>query len=112
MPTNYTPFTKTSGDQFTAPEATEMSQQIDEEETINVAQQATIDALVIATRSYTHTQSTPAATWTITHTLGRRPASVSIWLADELVYADVAAPSTSSVVITFPSPIAGRAEIR
>lgn len=32
--------------------------------------------------SYTHTQSTPAAVWTVAHMLGRRPAAVSMFSAD------------------------------
>lgn len=60
---------------------------------------------------YTHTQSSPAATWTITHTLGRKPAAVTVWQSDELVYTDVDAPDTTTVVITFPSPMTGRVEL-
>jgi hypothetical protein len=60
---------------------------------------------------YTYTQTSPAATWTITHPLGRTPSSVTVWQSDVLVDADVETPDTSTVVITFSSPQSGRAEI-
>jgi hypothetical protein len=59
----------------------------------------------------THTQSSAAATWTITHGLGRKPASVTVWLDDELVDTDIETPDTATVVITFAFPQSGRAEI-
>lgn len=52
-------------------------------------------------------QATPLATWTIPHSLGRRPA-VALYIGGESVEADVAATSTT-VVITLPSPMAGTA---
>jgi hypothetical protein len=60
---------------------------------------------------FTHTQSMPAATWTITNTLGRYPASVLIVVGTELVDADVEFPDIATIVIIFASPTAGRAEI-
>lgn len=42
MAENYTPFTKVTGDELTAPEITEISQQLDEEEGINTAQETAI----------------------------------------------------------------------
>lgn len=60
---------------------------------------------------FTHTQTTPAATWTITNILGRYPASVTVWINDFEVDADIETPNTSTVVITFASPQSGRAEI-
>lgn len=60
---------------------------------------------------FTHTQSTPAATWTIPNTLGRYPASVLIVVGTELVDADVEFPDIATIAITFASPTAGRAEI-
>jgi hypothetical protein len=47
-PTEYTPEDWSTGDKFTASEATEMSEQIDEEEEINKSQAATIAALSAA----------------------------------------------------------------
>jgi hypothetical protein len=69
------------------------------------------DAAYDASRLYTHTQSSAAATWTITHTLGRKPSSVTVWVLDEHVITDISSPNTTTVVITFPSPTSGRAEL-
>lgn len=60
---------------------------------------------------FTYTQTSPAATWTIANTLGRFPSSVSVFVGDELVEADIETPDTSTIVITFASPQSGRAEI-
>lgn len=60
---------------------------------------------------FTHTQSSPAATWTITNTLGRYPASVLVIIGGEVVDADIATPDIGTIVITFASPQSGRAEI-
>lgn len=59
----------------------------------------------------TYNQPSPAATWTITHSLGKRPASVSVWIDDELVDTNIEVPDISTVVITFANPQTGRAEI-
>jgi hypothetical protein len=58
---------------------------------------------------FEHTQTTPSATWIIPHTLGRLP-SVKIYIAGREVGADVEA-TLSSVTITFPSAISGKAVI-
>ena len=51
-------------------------------------------------------QVTSLATWTISHTLGRRP-TVTVYIGSgELVITDLTA-STTSVTITFASPTAG-----
>jgi hypothetical protein len=60
---------------------------------------------------FTHTQSTPAATWTVNHTLGRYPKSVTVIVSNFEVLADVETPSTTQVVITFATAQSGRAEI-
>lgn len=53
-----------------------------------------------------HTQASPLATWTIPHTLGRRPA-VAVYLdSGEEVEADVTV-SNVSVTVTFASPVSG-----
>lgn len=67
--------------------------------------------LPAATAGFTHTQSSPAATWTITNTLGRYPSAVSIFVGGVLVEADVETPDTSTISITFASAQSGRAEI-
>lgn len=57
--------------------------------------------------SYLHEQVNSAATWSVTHTLGRVPNSVSIVVGGELVHTDVEFPSASTVVVTFAQPQAG-----
>ena len=60
---------------------------------------------------FTHTQVTPAATWTIPNTLGRYPAAVLVVVGDELVLTDVEFPDLATIVVSFASPQAGRAEV-
>ena len=55
--------------------------------------------------SVEYIQSIPAATWTITHNLGRVP-SVQVFIDGELVETDVVSTSTVTTV-TFPSPQSG-----
>jgi hypothetical protein len=57
-----------------------------------------------------HAQSTPAATWTITHGLGRVPHSVQILIGGQEVFTDCQLDATH-VVLTFPSPETGEAHI-
>lgn len=52
-----------------------------------------------------HQQTTPSASWSIPHQLGRLPV-VDLYVAGELVEADVAA-DVSSVHVTFPTPTSG-----
>lgn len=56
---------------------------------------------------YVHTQSTPAATWTVSHTLGRVPLSSELTIAGEVVHSDITFPDASTAVVTFASPQAG-----
>lgn len=66
-----------------------------------------IDANPITT-GYVHVQSVAMATWTINHSLGRRP---NVALYDDTnteVEADVVS-TTTTVVITLPSPMTGQA---
>jgi hypothetical protein len=57
-----------------------------------------------------HPQVTPAATWSITHNLGRKPHGVTIYVDGELVDTDVHVDETY-VVLTFHEPTAGEAHI-
>ena len=59
------------------------------------------------TGSFIHTQATAAATWSVTHDLGRVPNSCLIVVGGELVHTDVVFPSSSTVNVTFASPQAG-----
>lgn len=53
------------------------------------------------------TQSSPSASWSITHTFGRLPL-VDLYVAGQQVEADVEA-TDSTVSVTFPAPTAGTA---
>lgn len=61
---------------------------------------------------FTYTQSTPAATWIITNSLGRKPASVTAWIGDELIEPDiVVSPDGETITVTFAYPVSGRVEV-
>lgn len=57
-----------------------------------------------------HQQTTPAATWTITHGLGRIPFNVQLVIGGFVVYTDAQLDATH-VVLTFPSSESGEAYI-
>lgn len=60
-----------------------------------------------------YTQATPAASWTFTHNLNRRPATVLV--VDDypgvLVYTDVTYPDLNTVAFTFPTPTSGTVDV-
>jgi hypothetical protein len=59
--------------------------------------------------SYTHTQASASATWTVAHNLGVKP-SVQIYDTDDaLVLADVAHLNVNTLTISFATPVAGTA---
>ncbi|HNV18254.1 MAG TPA: hypothetical protein PKJ52_01275 [Rectinema sp.] len=60
------------------------------------------------TTGYVHTQSVAMATWTINHNLGRRPNVVLYDDTNTEVEADIVS-TTTTVVITMPSPMTGQA---
>jgi hypothetical protein len=62
-------------------------------------------------QGYEHIQLVPSATWTINHAGSSKKISVTIWdSTDEMVFADtVKLPTTNQCVVTFNTPIAGRA---
>lgn len=60
--------------------------------------------------SFVHNQTTPAATWTITHGLGRIPFSVQLVIGGFEVFTDCQIDATH-VVLTFPSSETGAAYI-
>lgn len=60
---------------------------------------------------YTHDQVTPGATWTVTHTLGRKPLSILVTVADSVVIVDTSTPDANTVVVVFASPTAGRVDL-
>jgi hypothetical protein len=57
-----------------------------------------------------HTQASPAATWSITHGLGRVPHAVTVYIGGEQVFTDCQVDATT-VVLTFPSPMTGEAHV-
>ena len=64
------------------------------------------------TDGYPHIQSTPAATWLVIHNLGRRtiPAVTLDDFPGELVYTDVCFIDDNTTTLTWPFPVAGRAD--
>lgn len=59
--------------------------------------------------SYTHTQSVPSATWTITHSLGRRPSVMIVDSSERIVYGDVSYDSDNQITVTFSAAFGGKA---
>lgn len=60
--------------------------------------------------TYMHTQSSAAATWTITHNLSKYPIVVIV-IGGKQVYADIDYPSLSQATVTFPSATTGTAHL-
>jgi len=60
-----------------------------------------------ASNGYVFTQTTPAATWIATHTLGRYPLSSEITIAGEVVHTDITYPDVFTAVVVFASPQSG-----
>lgn len=63
------------------------------------------------TGGFVYVQSSPAATWTITHGLGRHPVGVLITVGTSQVDTDVEFPDLNTVVLTFAQPTTGRADL-
>ena len=62
--------------------------------------------------NYTHTQSSPSATWTVIHNLGINPGGVSVVnSAGTKVYGDVTYTNTNELVINFIGSFSGKAYI-
>lgn len=61
--------------------------------------------------TYMHDQTAPAATWTIIHNLGTKPAVVLELSSNptELIYTDVSYPDLNTVVVEWPAPETGKA---
>jgi hypothetical protein len=58
---------------------------------------------------YTHVQSVPSSTWTITHNLGKKPSVSVVDSADTKVYGSITYTSTDTLVVTFSAPFSGKA---
>jgi hypothetical protein len=64
-----------------------------------------------AASSYTHTQSTPSATWTMPHNLGFRPSVELLNTGGQEFEGDILHLSENVCVATFNQPIAGLARL-
>jgi len=64
--------------------------------------------------SFVHTQTTPAATWTIVHNLNTVLSVVLLIdsIPGEPVFTDITYPDLNTVVVTWPSPETGKAYLR
>jgi hypothetical protein len=62
--------------------------------------------------TFTHTQSSASASWTVTHNLGYRPGGVAIVDSSEnVVFGDIVHSSNNELVLNFTSATAGKAYI-
>ena len=59
-------------------------------------------------RVYEHTQISAAATWTITHALGRFPSAVRVLVGSQEVLADVEDADVNTTVVVHGQPTTGR----
>lgn len=59
--------------------------------------------------SYTHTQYSASASWSITHNLGYKPNVTVSDSAGTIIEGEIAYPSSSTIVLTFSSAFAGTA---
>jgi hypothetical protein len=56
---------------------------------------------------YDHTQTTPAATWTVAHSLNRYPNATALDTAQKRFWPDLQYPDLNTVVVTHAEPLAG-----
>ena len=62
--------------------------------------------------TFTYTQSSASAEWTVTHNLGYRPGGVAIVdSAENVVYGDIVHSSNNALVINFASAFTGKAYV-
>lgn len=59
------------------------------------------------TRRHVHSQASPSATWSISHTLGGKPSVMVVDTADTVVFGDVTYVSNTEVRVEFTAPFAG-----
>ena len=67
--------------------------------------------LPLIPKRFTHTQSTSATSWTITHTLDGYPSVTVVDSAGTVVIGEVKYDSTSQVTISFEAAFAGKAHL-
>ena len=58
---------------------------------------------------YTHDQSSPATTWSITHNLGYKPNVAVADTSDTLCFGDVDYTNDNALVVTFAQSFGGKA---
>jgi hypothetical protein len=58
---------------------------------------------------FVHTQSAASSTWTIAHNMGRYPSVTIVDAQGNVIQAEIAYLTTTSVRITFSEPVAGSA---
>lgn len=58
---------------------------------------------------YVHTQGTPAAVWSVTHNLGKRPSVTIVDTAENVVYGDIKYINNNTITLTFSSAFSGKA---
>ena len=61
--------------------------------------------------AYSYAQTTPVASWAVTHNLGRYPAAVLVIVGSSVVETDVDLPDINTAVLTFAQPTSGRVDI-
>ena len=65
--------------------------------------------LVAADKNYVFIQSTPSATWAITHNLGKFPSVSVVDSANTVVYGDINYINENSLTVTFSAAFGGKA---
>ena len=68
-------------------------------------------SLPLIPKRHTHTQSSSASTWTVSHTLGGYPSVTVVDSAGTVVVGEVKYDSTSQVTISFEAAFAGKAHL-
>lgn len=84
-------------------DATELSA-----DNLNNIEQGIVDS-VDGINGYVHTEGSPAATWAVTHTLGKYPSVMVVDSAGQVVIGDVRYVDQNEVELTFASAFAGKA---
>lgn len=67
------------------------------------------EVLVVGGSTYTHTQSSPSSTWTISHNLARRPSVTVVDSAGTVVIGEVTYLSDNSLRVEFSAGFSGQA---
>jgi len=63
-------------------------------------------------QGYTHTQNSPSSVWTVNHALGIRPTAVTIWVSDQVAFADIDYVTTEQLTVTFLANRTGIVRVR